>query len=593
MSYHDLHALSYSGYIRGMPESSVPGCCQPHPLMAQMITPGAIPEVRASGSHRPGGGGRPDRADLLVLGTVVTMNPAQPEAEALAVRNGRVLALGSRDELADLRGPDTEMVKLGDQVAVPGLIEPHMHLWSTVIFDSWLDCSPPANPDFGTVVERLRRAARTARPGQWVTGKLFDPSLYPGEPVLTAAILDRIAPQNPVLVANASMHFLYVNSRALALAQVTGQTPDPRGGSYRRAGGVLTGVVCEMAAMMPLLGALPKLTRDELLDGLAAILARAASAGVTKVHEAATGGLLGAGELDILHGLAAAGRLPTRITTAQLDQARAAFEQAGVRAGDGDNMVRATSWKLIADGSNQGRTGYQREPYLGSAERGAANYTADQLQEAIRYAHGHGWQVMVHANGDAAIDVTLEAYEKALAGTAPHDLRHRIEHCSIAYDSHFRRMAAAGISPSFLMNHVYYWGKALRDNILGPGRASRLDAVASALRHGLRPSFHSDYSVSPICPLRSVQTAVTRSMHDGGEVLNADERISVEAALRAVTIDAAWQTHTDTVLGSLEPGKHADFAILSSDPRRATVGGIGEITVQQTRLGGDVTWAAT
>jgi len=434
--------------------------------MAQMITPGAVPEIRASGSNRPALGARPDRADLLVLGTIVTMNPAQPEAGALAVRNGRVLALGSPDEIAGLRGPDTEIEKLGAQVALPGLIEPHMHLWSTVIFDSWLDCSPPVNPVFGTVVERLRHAARTACPGQWVTGKLFDPSLYPGEPVLTAAILDRIAPQNPVLVVNASMHFLYVNSKALALAHITAQTPDPPGGSYLRAGGVLTGVVSEMAAMMPLLDALPKLTHDELLDGLAAILARAASAGVTKVHEAGTGGLLGASELDILHGLAAAGRLPTRITTAQLDQARAAWEQAGVRAGDGDDMVRATSWKLIADGSNQGRTGYQREPYLGSAERGAANYTADQLQEAIRYAHDRGWQVMVHANGDAAIDLTLEAYEKALAGAELTDLRHRIEHCSIAYEGHFRRMAAAGISPSFLMNHVYYWGKALRDNIL-------------------------------------------------------------------------------------------------------------------------------
>jgi hypothetical protein len=154
-------------------------------------------------------------------------------------------------------------------------------------------------------------------------------------------------------------------------------------------------------------------------------------------------------------------------------------------------------------------------------------------------------------------------------------------------------MAAAGISPSFLMNHVYYWGKALRDSILGPERANRLDAVASALRHGLRPSFHSDYDVSPIYPLRSVQTAVTRSMRDGGEVLNADERISAEAALRAVTIDAAWQTHTDSVLGSLEPGKHADFVILSSDPRRADSGAIGEITVQQTRLGGAPTWTAT
>jgi hypothetical protein len=557
-----------------------------------MITPGVVPEIREPGSSRPALAGRPDRADLLVLGTIVTMNPAQPEARALAVRSGRVLALGSQDEIEGLRGPDTEIVELGGQVALPGLIEPHMHLWGTVIFDSWLDCSPLANPAFDAVVERLRHAAASACPGQWVTGKLFDPSLYPGEPVLTAAVLDRVAPENPVLVANASMHFLYVNSKALALARITAQTPDPPGGSYFRAGGVLTGVVSEMAAMLPVLRAVPRLTHDELLDGLAAILAKAASAGVTKVHEAATGSLLGASELDILHGLAAAGRLSARITTAQLDQARAAFEQAGVRAGDGDDMVRATSWKLIADGSNQGRTGYQRGPYLGSAGRGAANCTAGQLQEAIRYAHDRGWQVMVHANGDAAIDVTLEAYEKALAGAEPKDLRHRIEHCSIADDGHFRRMAAAGISPSFLMNHVYYWGRALRDNILGPGRANRLDAVASALRHGLRPSFHSDYAVSPIYPLRSVQTAVTRSMRDGGEVLNADERISAESALRAVTIDAAWQTHADSVLGSLEPGKHADFAILSSDPRRVDSSAIGQITVQQTRLGGVPTWTA-
>jgi predicted amidohydrolase YtcJ len=252
-------------------------------------------------------------------------------------------------------------------------------------------------------------------------------------------------------------------------------------------------------------------------------------------------------------------------------------------------MVRAVSWKLISDGSNQGRTGYQREPYLGSAGRGAANMPEAELAEDIRYAHDHGWQVMVHANGDAAIDLTVAAYEKALAGAAPRDLRHRIEHCSLAGDDHFRRMAEIGVSPSFLMNHVYYWGQALRDNILGPSRASRLDAVASALRHGLRPSFHSDYRVSPISPLAAVRTAVTRCMRGGG-TLNPAECVSVAAALRAVTIDAAWQTHTDGQLGSLVPGKYADLVILSADPRATEPAAIGDITVHQTRLAGHVAW---
>jgi hypothetical protein len=254
-------------------------------------------------------------------------------------------------------------------------------------------------------------------------------------------------------------------------------------------------------------------------------------------------------------------------------------------------MVRAVSWKLISDGSNQGRTGYQREPYLGSAQRGAANLPEQELQEAIRYAHDQGWQVMVHANGDAAIDLTVAAFEKALGTTGRKDLRHRIEHCSLADDGHFRRMAQTGLSPSFLMNHLYYWGPALRDHILGAQRASKLDAVASALRNGLRPSFHSDYSVSPLSPLRAVQTAVTRRAHDGS-TLNAGERISVESALRAVTIDAAWQTHTDGILGSLTPGKYADLAILDADPHTADPAAIAEISVRQTRLAGAVTWTA-
>jgi predicted amidohydrolase YtcJ len=532
-----------------------------------------------------------DAADLLVLGTVVTMDPARPEAEALAAAGGRIIAVGSRSDLDGLRGPGTEVVELGGRVALPGFVEPHMHLWSTVLFDAWTDCSPFANPTFDAVVERLRAAAATAAPGEWVSGKLFDPSLYPGEPELTAAILDRIAPDNPVVVANGSMHFLYANSRALQNAGITPQTPDPPGGRYLRENGALTGIVSEMAAMMPVIGALPRMSRSEILDGLVAILEHAASAGVTKVHEAATGALFGPAELDMLHGLAAAGRLPARVGTTQLDAVREQWEQAGVTPGTGDDMVRAVSWKLVADGSNQGRTGFQREPYLGSGQCGAPNYTAGQVEDVIRYAHDRGWQLMVHANGDAALDLVVGAYEKALADAPPRDLRHRIEHCSLADHGHFARMAAVGVSPSFLMNHVYYWGAALRDRILGPERASRLDAMASALRSGLRPSLHSDYSVSPISPLRAVQTAVTREVRGDG-TLNPAERVSVDAALRAVTIDAAWQTHADHITGSLTPGKYADLVILSEDPRKADPHVIADITVCETRLAGSVAWTA-
>lgn len=531
-----------------------------------------------------------DHADLLVIGTIVTMDPGCPEAGAMAVSGGRITALGSAEDLAGLRGPGTEVLELGGRVAMPGLVEPHMHLWSTVMFHDWTDCSSFANPRLDAVLDTLRRAAAAARPGQWITGKLFDPSQYHGEPVLTADLLDRVAPDNPVVVVNASQHFLYLNSRALEMAHITPRIVDPPGGSYLRRDGHLTGVVSEISAMMPVLTVMPQLAHDELLDGLVAIVGYAASRGVTKLHEAGTGALFGPGELGILHGLADAGRLPARITTAQFDEARDAWESSGVKPGDGDDMVRAVSWKLVADGSNQGRSGYLRAPYPGSGQCGSANYSAAQIEDTIRYAHDRGWQLMVHANGDAALDLTVGAYRAALTGAPRKDLRHRIEHCSLADDGHFAAMAELGVSPSFLMNHIYHWGDAFED-ILGQDRADGLDRVGSAVRHGLRPSFHSDYSVSPVSPLRAVQTAVTRTTA-GGRTLSPAERVTVEQALRAVTIDAAWQTHTDDVLGSLTPGKYADLVILAEDPRAVDPAAIAGIAVHETRLGGAVAWRA-
>ena len=580
-----------------------PGCgqCAPHPAMRQLLASHRIAEGprRPSGPSTPTGGpaqrGRrhAPHADQLVLGTVVTMDPAKPEVEAVAVAGGRISALGSADELDGLRGPDTEVVELGDRVAYPGFIEPHMHLWATALFDSFIDCSAYTCATFDQVVERLTAGAGRAAPGAWVTGRSFDPSLYPGEPDLTAAILDRIAPDNPVLVMNASMHFAYVSSRALTLAGITTTTPDPAGGSYHRAvDGRLTGVISELSAIMPVVSVLPQVSQDDLAGHLVAIMTRAASAGVTKVHEAGTGALLGAAEFDLLHHLSTAGRLPTRVSTAMLSTARPALEAAGLQPGTGDDWVRAVSWKVIADGSNQGRSGYLRQPYLGTDQRGAPNLTPDELAEEIRYGHQHGWQVMVHANGDAAIDMVVAAYEAVLQSGAPNDRRHRIEHCSLAEDQHFARMAALGLSPSFLIDHVAHWGRTFRDNILGPERADRLDSFATALRHGLRPTLHSDYSVSPIDPLRAVQAAVTRVMRDGGGVLNPAERVDVDAALRAVTIDAAWQIHADDVIGSLEVGKYADLAVLSADPRHVDPEAIADIAVHQTRVAGATTWSS-
>jgi predicted amidohydrolase YtcJ len=528
-------------------------------------------------------------ADLIILGAIVTMDPTRPEAEALAVANGRIVAVGSRSDVEDWRASHTEILDLGDHVAYPGFIEPHMHVVPTALFEQAVDCSPFVNRRFDDVVERLRRARRSSTE-PWVVGRSFDPSLFEGEPVLTRHILDQIAPDRPMAVMNASMHYLYVNSVALDLAGITDATPDPEGGVFYRENGRLNGVLGEGGAMARIFPHLPVLSPDELDEAVIRVLERAAAQGITQVHDAGTGAVFGAAELKLLHDLRRSGRLPVRVTTALMDGARASWDASGVRPGDGDDWVRAVSWKIISDGSNQGYSGYQRSPYRGSDRLGQPNLTEEQLAGAIGRAHHDGWQVMVHANGDAAIDLTLRAYGQALEGAGPHDRRHRIEHCSLAHREQLAEMARLGLSPSFLMNHLYYWGRALRDVVLGPERADLLDPVASALAAGLRPSYHSDHSVSPLGALRHVQTATTRTMRDGGEVLNPAERIDVATALRGVTSDAAWQIHADGRVGSLRVGHAADLAVLSDDPRHVEPEAIADISIIETWVDGSRVW---
>ena len=581
--------------------SIIDGCCTPDrleitrtlshaafgPLQQALVTPmgrSGLPVQRAQRTA----------ADMIVYGKIATGAASGPTADAMAIKGGNIIGIGSASDVEGLKDPTTQIVDGGDGFIVPGFVEPHMHLWSTVLADSWLNCSAIENPTFDDVVATLKAEAANTAAGDWVQGQLFDPSLYPGEPELTRAILDQVSTEHPVGVLNASMHYLYVNSKALELAGVTEETPDPPGGFFGKTDGKLNGIVGESGAILKFMAVIPQRSQAQLAAGLIDIMNKAASVGVTSMREGLTGAVMGPGEFSLLTQLNAANRLPVRISTAQHAMlGNEAWASAGVTPGAGDDMVRAVAWKVLSDGSNQGRSGYMRDAYVGQPDnRGHANMDIEKCIELIKEGHNAGWQVMTHANGDAAIDMVVSAYEQALGDTADAgDHRHRIEHCSLATSEHFERMARIGVQPSFLMNHVYYWGRVFRDYIIGAERANELDSVASALAAGLRPSLHSDYSVSPMQPLLSARTAVERKLRDGGDVLNEAERVSPEAALRAVTSDAAWQVHGDD-RGTLEVGKKADYALLSANPWEADPSTWADITVHETRIDGTVAWSA-
>lgn len=528
---------------------------------------------------------------IFTGGRVITMNGASSRAEAVAVEDGRILATGSREEMAALQGSSTQIVNLDGRTLLPGLIDPHMH-FVFVHFDDWIDVSPMQTPSYAEVLDKLRAAGRTIGPDDWVRAKLFDPSITRDARPPTLAELDEVAPNNPLFMMEGNGHIVYVNSRAYALAGVTSDTSDPPMSRIcRDANGALSGRLEESPAFMPFMAKMPSLTAPELKTRVRRMMDGAAAVGCTALHDCGIGMLTGAGDLGLLQSVMAEDA-PVRYRGMLVSTEMDTWEEMSLRPGHGDDQFRVDGIKAWSDGSNQAKTGYQREPYLGGEGRGALNYTLEQLTEAIVRGHNGGWQLGVHANGDAAIDTTIDAYEAALKNSPRDDHRHRIEHCSVLHPDQIERMRALGLSPSFLIGHVRWWGKAFRDRLLGSERANFYDPCASALKGGLRISLHSDFNVTPIEPLRCIENAVTRIMNEGGEVLNADERIPVEAALRAMTINAAWQCRMDDIVGSIEPTKCADFTILEEDPTEVDPERISRIKVSETWVDGKLRFGA-
>jgi len=532
--------------------------------------------------------------DLVVTNArVVTMNAAGTVAEAVAIRHGSIVAVGSNTQILALQEPKTLRLDAGGRTVLPGFIEPHNHLvgFGTALLG--VNVRTPPNRSLHDIVARLRQRAAQTPPGEWIVGRGYDDTGIADLRHPTRRDLDAASTAHPIVIWHISGHLLAANSRALELAGIHATTPDPSGGRIGRFPGSAEpdGVLYEMPAQILVTRCMPQYGDDEVRRGFLQALADFLRVGVTTIHDASVGRMRGVDILKTYQQMRRNGDLKLRINMFLQWQLLQELDFA-LQSGFGDTWLRVAGCKIVADGSLPGITAALREPYYcHDEEKGWLLYEQDELNAMVLTLHRQGYQIATHANGDAAIDAVLTAYANALTVLPRRDQRFRIEHCQVCHPEHIVQMRQLGIIPNFFANHVYYWGDRHRDRFLGPARVQFLDPVGSALRAGIHPLLHSDCPVTPVSPLFCVQSAAAR-LTSTRHVLNAAERISVRDAIATMTVHAAHATFEEHVKGTLEVGKLGDLVVLQQDPFQVVPHEIGQIDVAATVVSGQVMYQA-
>jgi predicted amidohydrolase YtcJ len=533
-------------------------------------------------------------ADCVLVGKIYTLDDSRSTAEGVAIRDGKIAYVGDAAEAIRYGGSNAEVVDLGDGVALPGFIESHSHPTLYGRYLEEVDCRDCSSIE--EIVQALRQRASVTPPGEWVIGNGYDHTLLRESRHPVRRELDRASDEHPVLLRNITFHNVVANAEALRRAGITAETTDPKGGRIGRdANGEPDGVLWEWAQDL-VQSRLPEASIKDVRRQLENAAKEYLSAGVTSVVDAALGLANGMLDAEAYARVAGDGGLPLRLGAAIVYPLWKEL-QGGAGPGlqwPGDpERARPVAVKFFQDGSIQIRTAALRQPYFGETEPADHHliWSQEELDHAVAEAHSSGWQVWTHGNGDAAIQSILDAYERVLAVAPRADHRHRIEHCQTAGEDQLDRMQSLGIAASFFAPHVWYWGDRHRDIFLGPERAARIDPLASALRRGIRFGLHNDSPVTPISPLLSVGTAVSR-LTSGGQLLGTEQAITVDHALRAMALESAYLAFEEDLKGTLTEGKLGDVVVLEADPYNAAPQEIKDIPVGMTIVGGEVVYSA-
>ena len=534
---------------------------------------------------------------------IITMNPSRPTASHVAVQDGRILGVGTLEELATW-GDYTLDTRFADKVLMPGLVEGHAHamegsLWSKV-YCGYFDRADPdgkvwaGSTTIETVLERLKEAeVKMEDPDAPLAGWSLDP-IYMDNVRVTRADLDKVSTTRPIGVLHASGHIMNVNTKALELAGFLKKGMNHPGIPLGN-DGLSTGELFGPEVMTPVgvhVGFNRSLT-DSDEEGLRNFGKLCVRTGVTTITDLAA--RLDPDGVDAMLKVTGEPNYPARVVPLQFFMGATAKETVDKVVGlkkRATDRLRLGRIKAVADGSIQGFSARMRWPgYHNGAPNGLWYTAPEQLAELYRLALAAGVQVHTHTNGDEATEMVLDTLGSALMEVPSPDHRFTLQHCQLADAAQFRRMNKLGMCVNLFANHHFYWGDEHFNLTVGPERALRMNACRTALDSGVPMSVHSDAPITPLGPLFTAWCAVNR-LTSSGRTQGENEKISVDEALFAVTIGAAYTLHMDDEVGSIEVGKKADFAVLEDDPTEIGGENLKDVRVWGTVQGGRIFAAA-
>ena len=530
-------------------------------------------------------------------GTIITVDESAANPEAVVVRDGTIAFVGSRlDAERSVRGDPTH-IDLEGSCLLPGFIDAHSHpLWAAKTRgDPVVDIRAETVPTFEAVLAKIERRVAAARPGEHLLFFGLDAQLHHGFKTLSREQLDDIAPDNPLGVQTSNCHALFLNSAGFDVCGIDENTPTPTGSIIERSAcGRPTGKIAEAITWQALETFYEAWGDNRLCKEFEKCIFKFIRNGITTTTEHL---YLPFYKAYYLSALKKGWPLPRIAAYQQALTPDMTVEPMNI---ENDRLWMA-GVKIHADGSPFIGNIWLSQPYLDNeitrvnmnlppGHTGSVNYPQAYFEKMVRNYVSQGWQMTIHTQGDRTIDMVLDLLDEIVSEDTRPVYRFRLEHCALMRDDQIERAVRMGVLASFFINHITHWGAPIEDVLFGPERAAHYIPAGTAAKQGMRISLHADTPMTDPSCLELMQAAMTRRANDG-RCLGPGERLEAQTALRAVTIDAAYQIGKEDVLGSISLGKHADFVVVEENPLQTDSNRIRDIKIQQTWLAGECVWA--